>query len=214
MQEPSSPREPGATVGPPTRISPSGASATRVQKQREAARRHLRARLGEAVGRHDGHAGRRPRARSSAGGIGPPPSSTARSARRLAQAGVEQAGELRRDERDERRVGPSSAQRPASASKRRVDDRRRGVDRASAAGSTGRRRARAAARTASARRGRGRARRAEPSALHSQLPYVSSIGCGASGRARRVDDERRRRRGRASRERRVRLGGRRAARRP
>ena len=59
---------PGATVGPLTRISPSSARRTPVQNSGAPTGRHLRARLGQAVGRARPGRRARPRGRASAGG--------------------------------------------------------------------------------------------------------------------------------------------------
>ena len=146
---------PPATVGPLTRISPSSASSTLRAEQRDAVRRDLRARLGQAVGRRDRDAGlaraleQRRRDRRAA-------EQRPAQRRRLAQAGVEQPLERRRDERDDRRV--VEAEQDGLGVPALVQQHGRAGDDAAQRGSTGRRRGSAAARTASARPAGGRAR--------------------------------------------------------
>ena len=109
---------PGATVGPSTRISPSAASVHPRAEQRRAERRHLRARLGQAVGRRDRHAGvpraleQRGRDRAAAGSAQRSAGGCAQ-ARRRAAAGA-WSGRARRASPV---VAPSSS-RTRSASKR------------------------------------------------------------------------------------------------
>ena len=82
---------PRGDVGPLTRISPSSARRTPVQNSGAPRVVHLRAGLGQPVGRArpgPSAAAARP---TSAGATGAPPTSAQRSARRLAQPGVEQA---------------------------------------------------------------------------------------------------------------------------
>ena len=131
-------RRPGATVGPPTRISPAGASSTRVPEQRDArglglARREVATCEQASVRPYvcaTGTPASAPCARAARAASGPPPSSAARSA--AARAGRRRAGaaERRRDERDERDRSRSIASSTASGSKRSCSTTGRAVDRA------------------------------------------------------------------------------------
>ena len=148
----------------------------RAEQRRRRARRDLRARLGQAVRRRDRARRPRPRARAA-------PAAAAR--RRAAPS----AGGRARS--------PASSRRGASSARARRSSRRRGPQRASTRSVSKRSWTIAVVAamalrnriespptcdsgsgTASAPRGRAE-RDADPSALHSQLPYVSSTGFGA-----------------------------------
>ena len=98
-------------------------------EQRRAERRDLRARLGQAVGRRDRHAGRG-RASLQRGGRRRAAEQRPAQRRRLAQPGVEQALQRRGDERDDGRpIVVHQRVEHAIGVEALVDDRRRRVDR-------------------------------------------------------------------------------------
>ncbi len=170
VQPPVGRRPPGATVGPDTQDLPIlGDAYARAEERRPGARvlvrdrrrrrrGDLRGGLGQAVGRADGHA-RRPRSAKQRLRDGTAAGQRDAQRGRSGQPRVEQAGERRGHEADQRDLLLTQGAQHALGVKALVHDRRRGVDRRSAGGPTGRPRARGEGRTATARSGRGRVRR-------------------------------------------------------
>ena len=158
-------------------------------EQRRAERGDLRARLGQAVGRRDRHAGRG-RAPLQRGGRGRAAEQRPAQRRRLAQPGVEQALQRGRHERDDRRpVVAHQRVEHAIGVEALVDDRRRRVDRRAhhdrqAADVRERQRAQPALGGVEAERD-GRAQRAPQPVAVGQLDRL-----GRPARARGVHDDR------------------------